>query len=161
MGRLLSLKKTRGGTWTARVSTTEGTKLKPYQLEGLQWLVSLDQNGISGILGSLRKLDWCQPVSVRFTIGDFDISGPICVYTRCPRCRDPLFIKSNNDLNTFAKEIKLNPSTYFFSDAFWRVSIKTWGWCESFNLIRRPNIWPKVLYWESNILAKVHLSMSL
>lgn len=25
--------------------------LKPYQLEGLQWMVSLDQNGISGILG--------------------------------------------------------------------------------------------------------------
>lgn len=28
-----------------------GAKLKPYQLEGLQWMVSLDQNGISGILG--------------------------------------------------------------------------------------------------------------
>ncbi|KJA16745.1 hypothetical protein HYPSUDRAFT_171034 [Hypholoma sublateritium FD-334 SS-4] len=27
-----------------------GAKLKPYQLEGLQWMVSLDQNGISGIL---------------------------------------------------------------------------------------------------------------
>ena len=28
-----------------------GGKLKNYQLEGLQWMVSLDQNGISGILG--------------------------------------------------------------------------------------------------------------
>lgn len=28
-----------------------GAKLKPYQLEGLQWMVSLDKNGISGILG--------------------------------------------------------------------------------------------------------------
>ncbi|KAG5637500.1 hypothetical protein H0H81_004324 [Sphagnurus paluster] len=28
-----------------------GAKLKQYQLEGLQWMVSLDQNGISGILG--------------------------------------------------------------------------------------------------------------
>jgi ATP-dependent DNA helicase len=28
-----------------------GATLKPYQLEGLQWMVSLDQNGISGILG--------------------------------------------------------------------------------------------------------------
>ncbi|KAF6747510.1 SNF2-family ATP dependent chromatin remodeling factor snf21 [Ephemerocybe angulata] len=27
-----------------------GAKLKPYQLEGLQWMVSLDKNGISGIL---------------------------------------------------------------------------------------------------------------
>ena len=31
--------------------------------------------------------------------------------------RDILFIKSTNDLNTFAKEIKLDPSTYIFSDA--------------------------------------------
>ena len=29
-----------------------GAKLKDYQLEGLQWMVSLDQNGISGILGA-------------------------------------------------------------------------------------------------------------
>ena len=29
-----------------------GATLKPYQLEGLQWMVSLDQNGISGILGT-------------------------------------------------------------------------------------------------------------
>lgn len=28
-----------------------GAKLKQYQLEGVQWMVSLDQNGISGILG--------------------------------------------------------------------------------------------------------------
>lgn len=27
-----------------------GATLKPYQLEGLQWMVSMDQNGISGIL---------------------------------------------------------------------------------------------------------------
>ena len=31
-----------------------GAKLKPYQLEGLQWMVSLDQNGISGILGMIN-----------------------------------------------------------------------------------------------------------
>ena len=29
-----------------------GARLKNYQLEGLQWMVSLDQNGISGILGT-------------------------------------------------------------------------------------------------------------
>jgi ATP-dependent DNA helicase len=29
-----------------------GAKLKNYQLEGLQWMVALHQNGISGILGS-------------------------------------------------------------------------------------------------------------
>lgn len=29
-----------------------GATLKNYQLEGLQWMVSLDQNGISGILGT-------------------------------------------------------------------------------------------------------------
>lgn len=34
-------------------SLVTGAKLKPYQLEGLQWMVSLDQNGISGILGKL------------------------------------------------------------------------------------------------------------
>ncbi|KIJ97478.1 hypothetical protein K443DRAFT_681497 [Laccaria amethystina LaAM-08-1] len=31
-------------------SLITGAKLKSYQLEGLQWMVSLDQNGISGIL---------------------------------------------------------------------------------------------------------------
>jgi ATP-dependent DNA helicase len=41
-----------------------GAKLKPYQLEGLQWMVSLDQNGISGILademglGKVSLLVW-------------------------------------------------------------------------------------------------------
>lgn len=37
-----------------------GARLKNYQLEGLQWMVSLDKNGISGILGPLfdvLKLD--------------------------------------------------------------------------------------------------------
>lgn len=33
-------------------SLITGAKLKPYQLEGLQWMVSLDQNGMSGILGA-------------------------------------------------------------------------------------------------------------
>jgi ATP-dependent DNA helicase len=28
-----------------------GGKLKDYQLEGVEWMISLDQNGISGILG--------------------------------------------------------------------------------------------------------------
>jgi ATP-dependent DNA helicase len=28
-----------------------GAKLKDYQLEGVEWMISLDQNGISGILG--------------------------------------------------------------------------------------------------------------
>lgn len=37
-------------------SLVTGAKLKPYQLEGLQWMVSLDQNGISGILGKLSQL---------------------------------------------------------------------------------------------------------
>ena len=30
-------------------SLVTGAKLKPYQLEGLQWMVSLDQNGISAL----------------------------------------------------------------------------------------------------------------
>jgi ATP-dependent DNA helicase len=33
-----------------------GATLKPYQLEGLQWMVSLDQNGISGILGMCNSI---------------------------------------------------------------------------------------------------------
>lgn len=40
-------------------SLITGAKLKNYQLEGLQWMVSLDQNGISGILG-LFVLFWGQ-----------------------------------------------------------------------------------------------------
>jgi ATP-dependent DNA helicase len=32
-------------------SLITGAKLKNYQLEGLQWMTSLHQNGISGILG--------------------------------------------------------------------------------------------------------------
>jgi ATP-dependent DNA helicase len=40
-------------------SLITGATLKPYQLEGLQWMVSLDQNGISGILGMYN----------RFTVG--------------------------------------------------------------------------------------------
>jgi ATP-dependent DNA helicase len=34
-------------------SLVTGAKLKGYQLEGLQWMTSLHQNGISGILGML------------------------------------------------------------------------------------------------------------
>jgi len=33
-----------------------GAKLKPYQLEGLQWMVSLDQNGILGIQADELRL---------------------------------------------------------------------------------------------------------
>jgi ATP-dependent DNA helicase len=33
-----------------------GGKLKDYQLEGVEWMVSLDQNGISGILGKSAPL---------------------------------------------------------------------------------------------------------
>lgn len=36
-------------------SLVTGAKLKKYQLEGLQWMVSLDQNGISGILGAFTR----------------------------------------------------------------------------------------------------------
>ncbi|SJL00234.1 related to proliferation associated SNF2-like protein [Armillaria ostoyae] len=35
-------------------SLITGAKLKSYQLEGLHWMVSLHQNGISGILGPMR-----------------------------------------------------------------------------------------------------------
>ncbi|KAF8151445.1 SNF2 family N-terminal domain-containing protein [Crassisporium funariophilum] len=38
------------GTVFQQPALVTGAKLKPYQLEGLQWMVSLDQNGISGIL---------------------------------------------------------------------------------------------------------------
>jgi ATP-dependent DNA helicase len=37
-------------------SLITGATLKQYQLEGLQWMVSLDQNGISGILGARTPL---------------------------------------------------------------------------------------------------------
>ena len=30
-----------------------GAKLKDYQLEGVEWMISLDRNGISGILGEI------------------------------------------------------------------------------------------------------------
>jgi ATP-dependent DNA helicase len=40
-----------------------GAKLKSYQLEGLQWMVSMDQNGISGILGELNAFSVCCPKS--------------------------------------------------------------------------------------------------
>jgi ATP-dependent DNA helicase len=33
-----------------------GAKLKDYQLEGVEWMISLDQNGISGILGEMTFL---------------------------------------------------------------------------------------------------------
>jgi ATP-dependent DNA helicase len=32
-----------------------GAKLKDYQLEGVEWMISLDQNGISGILGRFKS----------------------------------------------------------------------------------------------------------
>jgi ATP-dependent DNA helicase len=41
-----------------------GAKLKQYQLEGLQWMVSLDQNGISGILGRSTSLSRFTPPHV-------------------------------------------------------------------------------------------------
>ena len=33
-----------------------GAKLKDYQLEGVEWMVSLDKNGVSGILGASSTL---------------------------------------------------------------------------------------------------------
>ena len=70
-------------------------------------------------------------VTFRYMNSDFDFNRFLCdlplvtSITPDPSLaipsirRDPLFIKStNNDLNTFAKEIKLDPSsTYIFSDA--------------------------------------------
>ncbi|KAF4562648.1 hypothetical protein EYR36_004042 [Pleurotus pulmonarius] len=35
-----------------------GAKMKKYQLEGLQWMVALHQNGISGILGACCATRW-------------------------------------------------------------------------------------------------------
>lgn len=32
-----------------------GGKLKDYQLDGVEWMVSLDKNGVSGILGTYRS----------------------------------------------------------------------------------------------------------
>lgn len=39
-------------------SLVTGAKLKEYQLEGVEWMVSLDKNGVSGILGasSMRRI---------------------------------------------------------------------------------------------------------
>lgn len=37
-------------------SLITGATLKPYQLEGLQWMASLHTNGISGILGERHPL---------------------------------------------------------------------------------------------------------
>jgi ATP-dependent DNA helicase len=36
-----------------------GATLKDYQLEGVEWMVSLDQNGASGILGMVSQV--CRP----------------------------------------------------------------------------------------------------
>jgi ATP-dependent DNA helicase len=33
-----------------------GATLKDYQLEGVEWMISLDQNGISGILGAFHSV---------------------------------------------------------------------------------------------------------
>lgn len=37
-------------------SLVTGATLKDYQLEGVEWMVSLDKNGVSGILGSFHYL---------------------------------------------------------------------------------------------------------
>ena len=39
-----------------------GAKMKDYQLEGLEWMIGLDQNGISGILGG------CPAANMRYGV---------------------------------------------------------------------------------------------
>jgi ATP-dependent DNA helicase len=47
------------GTKFQQPALITGAKLKDYQLEGVEWMISLDQNGISGILGSLCSPLFC------------------------------------------------------------------------------------------------------
>lgn len=60
---------TQGGTDTAgarpkflQPSLVTGGKLKDYQLEGVEWMVSLDKNGVSGILGAscVYQIGWAR-----------------------------------------------------------------------------------------------------
>ncbi len=46
-----------------------GATLKDYQIEGLQWMVSLHQNGISGILGAVTPLKH-SAISNTLTVAD-------------------------------------------------------------------------------------------
>lgn len=48
-----------GGVVFQQPSLITGAKMKDYQLEGLQWMVALHQNGISGILGMLCLYSFC------------------------------------------------------------------------------------------------------
>jgi ATP-dependent DNA helicase len=41
----------RGSAKFQQPALVTGARLKDYQLEGVEWMISLDQNGISGILG--------------------------------------------------------------------------------------------------------------
>ncbi|RXW15652.1 hypothetical protein EST38_g10196 [Candolleomyces aberdarensis] len=60
-----------------------GAKLKPYQLEGLQWMVSLDQNGISGILADEMGLGkTLQTISFSAYLREHHNSRPFLVV--CP-----------------------------------------------------------------------------
>ncbi|KAL0948242.1 hypothetical protein HGRIS_010840 [Hohenbuehelia grisea] len=93
-----------------------GAKMKPYQLEGLQWMVALHQNGISGILGdemglgkTLQTISFCAylreqgfdkpflvvcPLSVMHNwveeFKKFAPSIPVCMYHGTPTERAEL-----------------------------------------------------------------------
>lgn len=58
-----------------------GAKLKDYQLEGVEWMISLDQNGISGILGKSLSNQTIPTAFPKFHIPNIFVSVYICVCT--------------------------------------------------------------------------------
>lgn len=59
-----------------------GAKLKPYQLEGLQWMVSLDQNGISGILGTILLFTELEEAEMTCFLADEMGLGKVQLFAR-------------------------------------------------------------------------------
>jgi hypothetical protein len=58
-----------------------GAKLKDYQLEGVEWMISLDHNGISGILG-----EWISNQAVPTAFHIFRIPFTIFTYVILLAC---------------------------------------------------------------------------
>jgi ATP-dependent DNA helicase len=57
-----------------------GGTLKPYQVEGLRWLATLFENGLSGILADEMGLGkTIQVIALIAHIREKNVKGPICV----------------------------------------------------------------------------------
>ena len=75
-----------GAVVSKQPSTLVGGTLKPYQLEGLQWLLSLWENGLSGILAdemglgkTIQIISLIAHLRSNNTPGPFLIAGPLAV----------------------------------------------------------------------------------